>query len=201
MKKVLMVLCHADDEIIFGWPILQDKSIEKEILICSSDLKHPDRKWCAHRKYVLFEICQALNIPVTCFDYNSEFYRTETRKESLSKLQSQIVEFVHSHEHDYVFTHNPLGEYGHLDHKMLFDLMLCYSRKPILITDITLKTNWPSHESIPQRLRQLYYTKPFTESLELNEELYQFCEDIYRKYKVWTWSTPPVKKCRLFELS
>ena len=195
-----MVLGHADDEIIFGWPIFQDKSIEKELLICSSDLHHPDRKWCAHRKYVLFEICQKLQVPVTCFDYNSEFYRTETRKESLSKLQEDIVEFVSAREHDYVFTHNPLGEYGHLDHKMLFDMMLRYSKAPLLISDISLKTNWPSHERIPERIRKVYYTKPFGKPCILDEELYAFCEQLYREYKAWTWSTPAVKNCQLYEI-
>ena len=28
--KVLMVFAHPDDEIIFGWPIFQDPTIEKE---------------------------------------------------------------------------------------------------------------------------------------------------------------------------
>ena len=36
--KVLMVFAHPDDEIIFGWPIFQDSTIEKELIMVTSDL-------------------------------------------------------------------------------------------------------------------------------------------------------------------
>ena len=39
--KCLMVMAHPDDEIIFGWPIFQDKSIEKE---------YPEKDY--HRMYI-----------------------------------------------------------------------------------------------------------------------------------------------------
>ena len=60
-KKVLMVMAHPDDEIIFGWSIFQDKSIEKKLLICSSDFHNKEREWCKYRKDALFEICKELN--------------------------------------------------------------------------------------------------------------------------------------------
>jgi LmbE family N-acetylglucosaminyl deacetylase len=198
--KVLMLLAHADDEIILGWPILQDSSIEKEIIICSSDLYNSTRKWCAHRKYVLFDICAHLNIPVTCLDYSSEFYRLETRKEALSKAQNEIAFLIKERTYDKIFTHNPMGEYGHLDHKMLFDITLRYSEKPILITDICLESNWPSLDFIPKRMYELYYTNKIEENIILDEELYAYCEEQYRKYKVWTWSKDPVTRCNLYQL-
>ena len=41
--KVLMVFAHPDDEIIFGWPIFQDPTIEKELIMVTSDFNiQPD---------------------------------------------------------------------------------------------------------------------------------------------------------------
>ena len=37
--KVVMVMAHPDDEIIFGWPIFQDDDYEKEIIMCLKMLK------------------------------------------------------------------------------------------------------------------------------------------------------------------
>ena len=39
--KVLMVFAHPDDEIIFGWPIFQDPTIEKELVMVTSDFNNP----------------------------------------------------------------------------------------------------------------------------------------------------------------
>ena len=42
--KVLMVFAHPDDEIIFGWPIFQDPTIEKELIMVKSDFNNPARQ-------------------------------------------------------------------------------------------------------------------------------------------------------------
>ena len=66
--KVVMVLAHPDDEIIFGWPIFQDDDYEKEIIMCSTDFNNPVRQEYAHRKLLLQEVCDKYEIPLTCFD-------------------------------------------------------------------------------------------------------------------------------------
>ena len=55
--KVLMVFAHPDDEIIFGWPIFQDPTIEKELVMVTSDFNNPARQQYAHRKFLLQEGC------------------------------------------------------------------------------------------------------------------------------------------------
>ncbi len=55
--KVLMVFAHPDDEIIFGWPIFQDPTIEKELVMVTSDFNNPARQQYAHRKFLLKEVC------------------------------------------------------------------------------------------------------------------------------------------------
>ena len=79
-QKVLMILAHPDDEVILGWPVLQDPSFDKEILVCSSDRNNPARQQYAHRREALAAMCESFVFPYTCLDYDSDFFRTPYRR-------------------------------------------------------------------------------------------------------------------------
>jgi hypothetical protein len=202
MKKVLMVMSHPDDEIIFGWPIIQDQNLEKHILICSTDEKSKERSWCAKRKEPFIELCKKYKIGFNLLNYNSNFYKLDSRSGPLLNLLGDIKKFIHSFDCDYIFTHNPLGEYGHLDHKLIFDEILRNSNKPILYTDIHIELpTWPSSMS-NKNIKDLFFNKDFLfkYNVALDESLYLDWENVYRKHNVWTWSNPPIKTCNTFKL-
>lgn len=217
INKILMVLAHPDDEVIFGWPLLQNYSINKELIICSSDALNPQRKWCAHRKQPLIDLCTSLNINLTCLDYNSDFYSYPNRHKKypkniikrliqkkdtrtlISEFMNDILENIKSKKFDAIFTHNPWGEYGHMDHIILHNLILhhYYDKKPILFTDTHIKLDWMP---LCDDLHRITSKFKLVESFTNNENLYNNFMQFYKKTKTWTWSVSPVKKTNILTL-
>ena len=126
-------------------------------------------------------------------DYPSEFYRAPTRPRGAEvdedgeisgpyrRMYKDMVTELHEIEKDCdaVFTHNPFGEYGHIDHKVLFDIVLTNSRKDIIITDIQQASNWQRRVDIDKRIKRLYYSDKIDEACLLDESLYNFCKKKY----------------------
>tara|TARA_B110000285_G_scaffold92956_1_gene106390 strand:+ start:7762 stop:8403 length:642 start_codon:yes stop_codon:yes gene_type:complete len=207
-KKILMVIAHADDEIIVGWPIFQNPNIEKYILLVSTDENNNERLWCNKRKYIFQDICNKYNIKFKTINNPSEFYRTKTRGISypLSKIYQNIIDNIHDikkeFNFDYIFTHNPHGEYGHLDHITCFNIIHNFTNYPILITDIWLKTpTWPISK-LNDRVIKNYYSNNVLSECTLNLNLHYDCKNMYEHNKYgqncWTWSDEPLQKCSLY---
>ena len=173
-------MAHPDDEIIFGWPVIKETN---KILICSSDYYNPSREWCKNRKFALEEVCKELNIEFECLDYDSEFYRLPTRDETLKKMAEDVRRRVT----DKVFTHNPWGEYGHLDHIIIGQIVKGHC------SDILIESNW-----LPVRKHGL---GKFVKKAVWDQELYDKIKSIYVKHNCWTWDREPVKEANIYENS
>jgi LmbE family N-acetylglucosaminyl deacetylase len=217
-SRVLMVLSHADDEILFGWPVFQNKTIKKSLLCCSTDENNPAREWCKFRKNVLQSICFDNMTEVATISAPSDFYSLDSRRpsgvprdsygDSLSPLrrftdllEKNVKELTGSGNYDYVFTHNPYGEYGHSDHKLVSELVFRSSEIPVIYTDIRFPTNWASSEK-SKRLDRVFYQKPISDSLTRDENLFNKYMKAYEQAGVWTWSRDEEssKTCRVYVL-
>ena len=205
-QKVLGIFCHPDDEILSGWPIFQSDEYEKYLIICCSDAERNR----PNRKVALQEVCKQENINlVYCLDIPNDFYALPTRRADY--LLTHAVDYIEQHlkkavetiNPDFIMTHNPVGEYGHGSHRLLFEIVsqLEYIRKQkIIITDICQKSNHRSHNEIPRAVKWAYYNNMKRRGCSLDYNFYKRCKLIYDKYSAWTWCYDPIAECNLWAI-
>jgi len=186
LKNITMVLSHPDDEVIFGWLVL--KQATKIITVVGSskyDNTHP--KW---RDMVLEEMGKFLGIEVICLHYEDCICRLSQNE--IDELFEKLKEVTKDSE--IIFTHNEHGDYGHPDHKLVYQLVSKLNKKVIVsnITDFGKdKTNFTPVKITGKELQVCYNDLDF----------YEKCHKIYDKNACWTWGHPPIKEAILMEKS
>tara|TARA_R100000541_G_scaffold14890_1_gene24287 strand:+ start:4001 stop:5443 length:1443 start_codon:yes stop_codon:yes gene_type:complete len=105
----LMVVAHPDDELIFGGAELIKYGPEYKVVCLTNKLNKIRSKE--------FEtVMKKLNVGSwEMFDYEDTLYPTQ---------QFNLKDILKSREWEKIVTHNPIGEYGHPQHKLVFDIIL-----------------------------------------------------------------------------
>ena len=202
--KVLGIYAHPDDELIFGWPLMQDTAHDRYLIIASDNHNsYGDRPLNALRK-----ICEKENIALySCIGLPNEFYRLPTRyddfvlTDAIKKIQDCIAQAIRDIQPDVVTTHNMMGEYGHGDHRLLFDIVSRHESVDVLtISDMCQYVDCHfSHAEIPRRLKLKYFSYPWLSIEELDEAWFNRNREIYKQHHAWSWGGHDIiTSCRLF---
>jgi len=164
IKDISIFCSHPDDEIIFFCSLLP---FTKKIICCTSDIyntRNPKWDW-TKRKVALLELGQVLNIEIICLD-NSSHFSDEPDKELYAQEILNIIK-----DEKILYTHNPWGEYGHVDH-IFVNQIAKQSDIPLLMNDIRFgRTNIPLKEFLNENI--------FIDTFYTDKNLYEKCKNIY----------------------
>ncbi len=180
MEKLCVVIAHPDDEIIFGWMVLQMAS---KIIACVSDATRMDtlERWDGRRRHAFEEIGESLKIPAICMGFNSNFSETITDIEA-----ERIKAFLEYETRDMdIFTHNEWGEYDHPDHIFLHKVVKSF-KKEFYCSDLDARHN----RKLPGEGKPCRIDKDFATG----------CRNIYRKHKCFTWSKDFIPEANLYKI-
>lgn len=191
--KVLLVYSHADDEIIFGWPFLFNRKIERSVLICSNGRKPQYQGWEKPQQEALAAVCEKLGVTEHhLLPYDAEFYKLRTRgagdgpllKEWWNTAQLYVEKLAEGC--DLIVTHSPWGEYGHLDHCLVHrcvrEMYPAYDRPRMVWTDAYYKTStWPLGD---------FKECTGEEAPEFDYWLYEALKKEYTDRGCWSWDNP-----------
>lgn len=192
--KVLGIFTHPDDEVIFGWPIFQDKLINRHLAICIDDYK----KAGTAKSDALKEVCQVEGIKLDWIGHSEGSYFRMMRVpdvttpvhriQNLIKKILRIVDFV---KPDYVFTHNFWGDNGNSEHRLTSEIVVNFVMGyNILMTDRCDSNNaWLAYDTIPRMHREFFLPKNVLKNCSLSEEFFLRCKAVYDKYGMWTGPT------------
>jgi hypothetical protein len=165
--------------VIFGWMVL--KRAKKLVSIVSDRVSFQDR-----RETAFYRIGKMINAEVFCLGYNSDFYKLPEDK------RVQLGQYLHELTKDdaLIFTHNEFGDYGHQDHKLVYDILIT-CKHDLLVSSLTNFSGEPSKKMHGEII------------FHCNNDLlfYEKCKKIYVDHQCWTWPLPPaieadvVQKC------
>jgi hypothetical protein len=191
LNDLTTVIAHPDDEIIFGWALL--KYTKKIIAVVDDKINSKFPQW-KDRGLAFIEVGKKLNIETINLGYTSQFsVDSNTRK--LEIIENQILELIK--EKEYIFTHNPWGEYGHPDHRFVYQIIKdnLKSNQKLIMSDIFLSQHC-KNKGIDTKIinpiqffaqKEKNYQKILIDKYKIDAEFYYSIQEIYKKYKCWTW--------------
>lgn len=202
--NILMILAHPDDETIFGYSVLQKRNNDRITLLTMS---HNRAKYGSGPEDALKEVCEINQIHLLDLPKReTNFYRLPPRYADLvlpdviDSFKSSIELAIELSRPDFIFTHNPMGEYGHGDHRMLFNSVSMFNF-PLMLTDICFSNRCHlSSDKIPYIYAStLYADYTQKDECELDTNWYNAMKKIYEKHKAWSWGGhDAIEECNLY---
>lgn len=183
----MCVFAHREDHIVFGWPIIQNRNPDKYLFVCTNDAPGIINKSCnlAGVNYIgSARFNSGFSLPNRNFKLNDENLN-RLSETNYTILKNRLLTIIDKIKPDFIFTHNPFGEYGHLDHRFVFEVIYNELELPIIITDIIAKSSYyHKYESIPKIFNELYHS--FIKYVPPDYVFYAKHCKLFSEYDLWT---------------
>ncbi len=200
---ILGIYAHPDDEIIFGWPIFQSGEKVHILNISDNANTYGPAPWRA-----LQEVCEANGATCETAGLPNEFYRLPTRRSdfvlptAIEQINVAIAAAIEKTGAKTVYTHNQWGEYGHGDHRLVYDIVI---RHPdieyIMTTDICQKNQCHLSTDEPPARIMHHLNTPARYNCALDPNWYQANKQLYERHGAWSWSGHDVvSHCNLYSI-
>jgi len=161
-KKVLVIVAHPDDEIIWMGGTLIRYSLKNiwDLTIISLCRKNDIDREPRFRK-----VCEVLNAEGFISDLEDEKLNKINKKEIIFRIK----EFIKNMEYDYVFTHGSNGEYGHIRHKDVHNAVSYMVNKKIISCKKFFNFSYKKIKSRSFNFCECYVKKNADKFINLNE--------------------------------
>jgi hypothetical protein len=183
---MLGVFAHPDDELIFGWPVLDELD---GLLIVSNNHNSYPNAWRATE-----EICRDLNIPCWTVGLDNNFYRLPTRRADLTlpqaveKVNAGITSALRETQSKRVFTHNQWGEYGHGDHRLVHDIVIRHpGMEYVWVSDMCQANKCHLSTEEPPKRITVKLGPPIRMRCQLDRAMYERGKRVYETHSAWSW--------------
>ena len=107
-KRNLMIVAHPDDESLFGGHLLKSEDWK---VICVTNASN------SKRRAEFTNVMNYTNNDYEMWNYKDNYKYNFGGYEN--ELKHQIRDYIKNNKYDTILTHNPCGEYGHSQHKMI----------------------------------------------------------------------------------
>ena len=199
--KILSVFAHREDHIVFGWPVLQNagEKTKVSLLTCVNEHCEVIKTSCILGDIKYIGNCGLNN---GFASPHKNILKNKHLPNNYDFLKDEISAAVRKIKPDFIFCHNPIGEYGHYDHRMVFEVVFNEFTLPTIITDITAKSSYYQyHEKMPQMFEHYYRDK--IGEVEPDIGYYNRNKELFEKQNIWTENdnlNPPIypKKAGLY---
>lgn len=144
--KNLMIVAHPDDELIFGGKMLLDKNNWKVVCVTNGTAKSQD-KFAMYKTDRKAEFINAMNV-IGCsyeiWDHEDNLFNANWNELILT---NELYRVINEYMYDTIVTHNLQGEYGHVQHKKVSQLVYQLKPKNLYVFGHNSKTlsNTPYH--------------------------------------------------------
>lgn len=199
--KILSIFAHREDHVVFGWPVLQNAGDKTKVslLTCVNEYCEVIKTSCILENIKYVGNCGLKN---GFASPHSNILKNKFLPNNYDYLKDEISAAIKKVKPDLLFCHNPIGEYGHYDHRMVFEVVFNEFTLPTIITDITAKSSYYQyHDKIPQMFEHFY--RGHIEDVEPDTRYYERNKLLFEKNNLWTNNqnlNVPIypKKCGLY---